>query len=321
MSTVTSFTKAKPLTPTPERTGENGLGVLLVAASALAWSFGGTIGRSLTVSDSWTVVFWRSTFAALFLLAFMLVRDGPRGTFALFRGMGLAGLAVAVCFATASSSFVVALAHTTVANILLIQAGVPLIAALLAWVLFRERVSGATWGAIAAVIFGVAVMVSDTFSGRVSPVGDGLALLIAVAFATATVITRRHADIRMTPAVCLGTLMAACLSAGLAGGYAAGPMDFALLFAFGALNLGLGLALFVTGARLIPAALAALIGTLEPVLGPVWVWLMHGEVPSDRTILGGVIVLLALLVHLLMEARRQSLGTDRRAGLPLPPAS
>ena len=320
MSIVTSFRTAKSLPPVPERTGER-LGVILVAASAIAWSFGGTIARFLSVTDSWTIVFWRSFFATLFLLAFMLVRDGPRGTLALFRGMGLAGLAVAICFATASSSFVVALAHTTVANILLIQAGVPLIAALLAWTLFREHISIATWGAIAAVIFGVGVMVSDTFAGRVSPLGDGLALLITIAFATATVITRRHAEIRMTPAVCLGTAIAACLSAALAGGDAAGPLDFALLFAFGALNLGFGLALFVTGARLIPAALAALIGTLEPVLGPIWVWLMNGEVPSDRTVLGGAIVLLALLVHLLMEARRQSRGAGRRAAMPLPPAS
>jgi drug/metabolite transporter (DMT)-like permease len=321
MSTTVAVKRPKSVLPAPERTGERGLGVILVAASAIAWSFGGTIARFLTVADSWTVIFWRSVFAALFLLVFMLVRDGPRGTVALFRGMGLAGLGVAICFAVASTSFVVALAHTTVANILLIQAGVPLIAALMAWALFRERVSTATWGAIGAVILGVAVMVSDTFSGRVSPIGDGLALLITIAFATATVITRRHAAIRMTPAVCLGTAMAACLSGVLAGGYAVGPADLGRLFAFGAVNLGMGLAFFVTGARLIPAALAALIGTLEPVLGPVWVWLMHGEVPSDRTIVGGAIVLLALLAHLLLEARRQARESTRLGAMPLPPAS
>ncbi|MGB8314177.1 MAG: DMT family transporter, partial [Aestuariivirga sp.] len=120
-------------------------GILLVAGSAIVWSFGGTIARFITVDDSWTVVFWRSIFAALFLLGFMLWRDGPRGTVALFRGMGLAGLGVALCFAVASSSFVVALGYTTVANILLMQAGVPLIAALLTWILFHEKISAATW--------------------------------------------------------------------------------------------------------------------------------------------------------------------------------
>ena len=74
------------------------------------------------------------------------------------------------------------------------QAGVPLLAALFAWVLFRERVTVATWVAIAAVITGVAIMVSESLDGAVSPIGDGLALLIAVMFSIATVITRRFAQ-------------------------------------------------------------------------------------------------------------------------------
>ena len=282
------------------------LGVLLVAGSALTWSFGGAIARFITVDDNWTIVFWRSCFAALFLLAFMLYRDGFRGTLHLFRDMGLAGLGVAACFAIASTSFIVALAHTTVANILLMQAGVPLFAALLAWALFGERVSRATWIAIAAVIAGVAIMVSSSFTGEVSALGDGLALLIAVMFSIATVITRRHAQVRMTPAVCLGTLMAVIASSLLAGGFAVSSADAFWLFLFGAVNLGMGLAMFATGARLIPAALAALVGTLEPVLGPVWVWLVHGEVPGTATIIGGSVVFAALLTHLLTEWRRQS---------------
>ena len=281
------------------------LGILLVAGSAITWSFGGAIARFITVDDNWTVVFWRSLFAALFLVAFMLLRDGPVGTLRLFRGMGLAGIGVACCFAVASTSFIVALAHTTVANILLMQAGVPLIAALLAWALFGERVSVATWVAIGAVIAGVAVMVSSSFTGEVSPLGDGLALLISVMFSIATVITRRAAKVRMTPAVFLGTLLAALVSATLASGYAVSPVNLAWLFAFGALNLGMGLAMFALGARLIPAALAALVGTLEPVFGPIWVWLIHGEVPGTRTLIGGSVVFAALFVHLLTNWRRQ----------------
>ena len=80
----------------------------------------------------------------------------------------------------------------------------------------------------------------------------------------------------------------------------------AFLFAFGALNLGLGLACFATGARLIPAALAALLGTFETLLGPIWVWLIHAEVPSTRTIVGGSVVFAALLIHLGLEFKRQS---------------
>jgi drug/metabolite transporter (DMT)-like permease len=148
-------------------------------------------------------------------------------------------------------------------------------------------------------------MVSDSFGGKVSPIGDGLALLISVAFATATVITRRHSGVRMMPAVCLGVVMAACVSGTMATSFVVSATDYGLLFAFGALNLGLGLALFATGARLVPAALSALIGTLEPVSGPIWVWLVHSEVPTTRTLAGGMIVFTALVAHLLMEWQRQ----------------
>ena len=281
-------------------------GALLVLGSAAVWSFGGAIARFLQVSDNWVTVFWRSVFAFGFLLAFMLYKNGPVGTRQLFAAMGLAGLGVAMCFATASTCFVVALSYTTVANVLLMQAGVPLIAALLGFLLFRERVSVATWIAIACVIAGVAIMVSSSLGGAVSPVGDGLALLIAVVFACATVITRRHAHVAMMPAVCLGTLIAALVSGSMVNSFGVSTADLGLLFLFGAANLGLGMALFVSGARLLPSALAALLGTAEPVLGPIWVWLIHGEVPGMRTLIGGAIVFAALLTHLGWQFHQQS---------------
>ena len=314
MTDPTAPASAQPASGRGER-----VGFLLVFLSALVWSFGGVIARFVETDDSWTVVFWRSVWACAFLIGFMLWRDGARGMLKLFRDMGLPGLAVAVCFAIASTSFVVALGYTTVANILLMQAGVPLIAALLAWVVFREQVALPTWIAIAAVIFGVAIMVSESLTGTVSPIGDGLSLLIAIAFSTATVITRRYSHVRMTPATCLGTLFAALFAATQASTFAVSQLDMAVLFTFGALNLGLGLAFFAPGARLIPAAFAALLGTFEMILGPIWVWLIHGETASTRTMLGGAVVFAALMIHIGLEFKRQA--RPRRpgvTGLPSP---
>jgi drug/metabolite transporter (DMT)-like permease len=298
---------------------EERLGVVLVFLSALMWSFGGTIARFIETPDNWAIVFWRSLWAAIFLVVFMLWRDGFRSTLRLVFGMGVPGLAVALCFAIASTAFIVALAHTTVANILLMQAGAPLIAALIGWLVFREPVGWPTWLAIAAVILGITVMVSDSLDGQISPLGDGLALTIAIVLAIATVLTRRFAHVRMTPATCLGTVIAGAVAATQAGNFAVSGADMGFLFAFGAINLGLGLALFASGARLIPAALAALLGTFEPILGPIWVWLVHGEEPSERTLLGGAIVFAAVLVHIALEFRRRA--RPRRpgvAGLPNP---
>ena len=301
-----------PVPPVPVARDERA-GFLYVFLAALCWSLGGVIARFIEAPDPWTVVFWRSVFSALFLACFMLWRDGARGTVRLFTSMGLPGLAVACCFAIATSSFVLALSYTTVANILLLQAGAPLFAALLAFAVLGERVSPATWGAVVAVIAGVAVMVSGSLSGTVSIVGDGLALVIVLVFSIATVLTRRFSHVRMTPAMCLGTAIAGLFAAAQASTFHVSATDMGFLFAFGAVNLGLGLAFFATGARMIAAAYAALLSTFEPLLGPIWVWLVHGEVPAMQTLVGGAIVFAALLVHIALEFRR--LSRPQRPGI------
>jgi len=284
-----------------EQTENHPLGTWLVFGSAVVWSLGGILARLAEVENAWATIFWRSGTAALFLLAFMLLRDGRAGTLALFARMGPAGLAVAGCFTVATTSFVMALQFTTVANVLLMQAGVPLIAALISRVLFGEPLRLITGLAIASVIAGVAVMVSDSLTGRVSPVGDGLSLLIAFAFATATVITRRHAGIRMTPAVCTGAALGCAIALTVclvtARPVVVEAWQLPVLAVFGA-SLGLGLALFPQGARLIPSAYAALLGTAETILGPLWVWLFLSETPSPRTIIGGAMVLAAIVGYL-----------------------
>ncbi len=308
---------ATPSLPESLKTASHGgelAGAALVFGSAVAWSFGGAIARFLTVEDSWTVVFWRCLFAGLFLLSFMLLRDGPKGAVRLFKDMGMPGLTVAFGFATASTCFIIAIGYTTVANVVLLQAGVPLFAALMARALFGEAISGPTWAAIVAVICGVAIMVSGSLSGDISPIGNALALMIAVVFALTTVVTRRYPHVRMTPAACLGSLIAAAIAATQASSFAVSAPDLGLLFVFGALNLGLGMALFVTGARMIPAALAALLGTAETVLAPVWVALLHDELPARATVIGGGFILVALVAHLLLDIRRQ-----RTAARILPP--
>jgi drug/metabolite transporter (DMT)-like permease len=271
--------------------------MLFVLGSALVWSFGGALARFLSVSDPWSIIFWRSGWAAAFLIGYMLKRDGAGRAMVHFRQMRLPGITVSLCFAIASMAFVVALQYTSVANILLVQAGGPLIAASLAWLFFREKVSLGTWVAIATVIIGIGVMESESLDGNISPIGGLLSLTISLVFAIATVITRRYAHVEMVPAVTLGVLISFCVAFFNVQNFAVTPIDMLVLFAFGALNLGWGLAMFISGARRIPASVASLIGTAEPVLGPVWVWLIHGETPSALTFIGGLIVLAALIGH------------------------
>lgn len=307
------------------------IGATLVFLSALFWSFGGAIARFLEIEDSWTIVFWRALFAGIFLLGFLVLRDGPSQTIRLYRNMGIPGLLVGVGFATASTCFIIAIGYTTVANVVLIQAGVPLFAALMAWIIYREAISLTTWLAIAAVIIGVAIMVmggpfiaqaddvlglgliDDTATAATSGAidmryawfGNLLALTIAIVFAMVTVVTRRFPDVRQTPGASIGCFAAALVASTQASTIQVTGSELVILMGFGMLNLGLGMAFFVTGARMIPAAFAAILGTAETMLGPVWVAIFHGEVPGIETVIGGAILLVALLTYLIAALRKQ----------------
>lgn len=292
------------MSSTAASAAERSRGVVLVAAAALCWSTGGLIAR-LVDTDTWTTVFWRSIFAAVFLLGVTLVQERSVARAWIHRigwGMGWPGVAMALCFATASTCFLNALARTTVANTLVIQSTSPFIAALLGWVWMGEPVRRRSWMAMAAALAGAAVMASHSWgAGSIS--GDLLALVTAIAFATATVIVRRHRELRMTAAAGLASIFSAIFAWPPARPLAVGLDDLALLALFGAAQLGFGLVLFTAGARLIPVAEASLIAVLESVLGPVWVWLALGETPAPAAIVGGLIILTALVVHTALDQR------------------
>jgi drug/metabolite transporter (DMT)-like permease len=213
---------------------------------------------------------------------------------------------MALCFATASTCFINALARTTVANTLIIQSTSPFIAALLGWAWMGERVRRRSWIAMAAALAGATVMASHSW-GAGSIGGDLLALVTAVAFAAATVIVRRHRELRMTAAAGLAGVFSAVFAWRPARPFDVAPEDLALLALFGAAQLAFGLVLFTAGARLIPVAEASLIAVLESVLGPVWVWLALGETPAPEALLGGAIILTALVVHTALDLRGAAL--------------
>lgn len=283
---------------------ETGHGRLLVAAAAVCWSTGGLIAR-IVDTDPWTTVFWRGVFCAVFLLGVATLRAG-RGTPGVFLGMGGTGLAMAVCFATASTCFIMALHRTSVANVLIIQSLSPFMAGLLGWAWMGERVAARTWTAMGVALLGSAIMVSRYFyteaaAGSLS--GDLLAFTVALAFAGATVLLRRNRRVPMLPAAALAAALTSAVTWVPARPGSADAGDLLLLALFGSGQLGLGMILFTAGARRIPVAEAALIAVLESVLGPVWVWLALGEDPGLPSLLGGAIVLAALAGHTLADLR------------------
>jgi drug/metabolite transporter (DMT)-like permease len=274
--------------PRSERRGQ-----IYVALAAVAWSTAGVLQRQLTLDPS-TQVFGRAVFAGAALLVYVAVVERGRVLEA-FRSVGLAGVAVAVCVATASGSFIAALNHTSVARVLFILAVSPMLAALLARVALGEPITRRTVFAMGLALGGVALMLGSP--GEASLAGDGLAFLAALSFAVMVVITRWRHDVSMAPATCLSQVILVVAFVPFASPGEIGGNDVFWLAALGIGQIGLGIALLTVGARLIPAAQVGLITLLEVVLGPLWVWLALDERPSTLTLAGGAIVIGAIAIQ------------------------
>jgi len=278
------------------RTGRARRGALLVAAAACCWSSGGLIAR-LVAADPWTTSFWRGLCAAAILTAVGALRT--RMTGARRPRLGWPAWAFAVCTASASTCFLLALDRTSVANTLVLMSTGPYLAALLAWLFLGELVRPRSWVAMTVTLAGTAIMVSGSrAAGTLS--GDCLALAMAAVFAAGVVVVRAHPDVPMMPAATLGALLAATFALPFAHPLAVGPRSLGLLVLFGG-QLSTGFLLFTAGAPFIPAAEASLIGLLETALGPLWVWLALGETPGARTLVGGALVLGATVIHAALD--------------------
>jgi drug/metabolite transporter (DMT)-like permease len=271
-------------------------GRLFVALAAVAWSSAGLFQRELSVSTA-TQVAGRGVFAGVGLLGYVALTE--RGdVVGAFRAIGRGGIAIVVLVALASGSFLVALNHASVANVLFFQALAPILAAAMGLVL-GDPVGRRTWIAMGIAVAGVGVMVGGP--GRPSVLGQGLSLVVAGSFAATLVITRHRRDVSMAPATCLSQLLVLAVAAPFTAPGAIGTLDLTLLAALGITQIGLGFVFLTIGGRLIPAGEVALITLLEIVLGPLWVWVFLSEQPSTSTLVGGAIVLGAVL----LEARTE----------------
>jgi drug/metabolite transporter (DMT)-like permease len=276
-------------------------GFLLIAASALAFSTAGLFTRLIT-TDVWTMLFWRGLFGGLFIAGYIVWRhreDTPRA----FGSIGWPGV-IAGSFSTiATICFVNALRRTTVADVTIIFATAPFIAALVAWLWIRERQNPATLAASALALVGVVVMFRSAVSvGHLA--GDLLAVAMTVLMASMMVIIRKNRHISMIPASCLSALACAAAVLPLAHPGDVMPRDLFWLALFGTTQFGLGLLLLTIGSRLISATQASLLSNLELPFAPLWVWLAFGEYPPLLTCVGGAIVLGAVLLDLGADQRR-----------------
>jgi drug/metabolite transporter (DMT)-like permease len=285
--------------PSPAR------GATLILLAGVGLSFGGLIVRNITVADDWQIVFYRSTVSALGLLILIALRD-RRDFWRAFHRSGWPGLCASLSISVALVTFILSVNATSVANTLFVLAAAPFMAAVLGWLLLRERVDRATWIAMSVALAGVAIMVWHGMTGG-SLYGNAMALLTALGFAGFTVALRFGRQSDMMPTVCIAGGISAAVAAivvmASGNGFGIPLAEIGLCALYGGL-IAIGLTIFTVGGRAVAAAVLALLSLTEVLLGPVWVWLFLGEVPHVTTLIGGCVLLAAIVGQAAASLRR-----------------
>jgi drug/metabolite transporter (DMT)-like permease len=282
-------------------------GFALALAAALFWSTAGILVRLIETGTSWHIILYRSLGVTATLG--LLIAVTHRGRVAeVFRRAGWSAVIAGLCAAASSVLFILALARVTVANALFMMGITPFIAAIGSQALLGERVPRRAWGIMALAAAGVAVMLGSGLAlGQLA--GNLLALGSASSFAANALLLRANRQADMLPAVFYAGILGAALALAALGVMGLSPgvpvRDLSLGLAMGAGQLSLGLILYTRASRDLPAAELQLVATAEMVMAPLWVWIGMGETPNAATLVGGGLVILAILA--------QALGGQARA--------
>ncbi|MEM6696234.1 MAG: DMT family transporter [Pseudomonadota bacterium] len=273
-----------------KRRSDYTIGVTLLIISAIAFSSTGIFTKGVEAA-AWAVIFWRGVFAATSTTAYAVSRGNVRKE---FFGMGLSGVAVGIVGAAGTAALIPAFKLTDIANVALIYASAPFLAALLAWLTIGERVSTRTAIGAAGALIGVAVIVAGSV-GRVSLIGDGLALLMTSAMAIIMVIYRARPDTPSAGPSVLQSLFLFPLALIFGEPFQIGLIETAILAAFGILHAVASVTL-AEGAKRVPSGQTALIGALETPLAPILAFVILAEIPTTPTFIGGAVVVAAVVI-------------------------
>ncbi|MDE0696068.1 MAG: DMT family transporter [Boseongicola sp.] len=295
------------LAPPTSKADARRFGVLLVFAAGVLWSTVGLGVRMIEDAVVWQILLYRSISMSLFLYVVIRLRSGE-SPFVLIRRAGFPSVIAGLSLVAAYSGGIYSMQNTSIANAMLLFATAPFMAAVLGWIILRERVRLATWVAIAVAMGGIAIMVADK-SGSALLKGSLAALGSALGFAVFTVALRWGRTVEMLPSVFLSGLFAVVVTFGICQfsglSVALSLHDGTISMGMGVFQVGAGLILYTLGSRSLPAAELALLSLAEVLLGPLWVWLFLGETASFNTLIGGAVLLAAIAGNAVSGKRRK----------------
>jgi drug/metabolite transporter (DMT)-like permease len=287
-------------------------GILLMLGATLCWSTAGMLVRNMDLKDSWEITFWRSLCMTIFIAALLGVQYG-KATYDRVWAVGRPGVIAGALWALMYVCFILALGHTTVGNVLVLSGIAPFSAALLGWLALKERVPLRTWLAMLAAFLGIVVMFVDSI-GAGGLAGNLIALVIPFAFAVNVIILRSmHVQVDMLPTLILSGLFSMAVALPFAWPLEPTAKDLMLLAIMGVLQLGIGVLLMIRAAPLLSAAEIGLLAVLETIFGTFSTWLLVGERPRDLALIGGAMVVTALVVNELLGLRKPGKPDEEEA--------
>jgi len=280
-------------------------GPILIFMGALSLSFGGLIVKSFDGATLWQILFWRSLFFSLTILAFLVISYGKK-TFSAFYESGLPGFFGGIILSFGFCGYVFAMYNTTVANTNFIISLQILFLAIFGYFFLKEKISAITLTSIILAISGVFLMVGNSLSpGELS--GNLAAFTMPITFAILIMIVRKFPTVDMVPAQFVAGISSCLIGFLLSNKLMISSHDIFLGFLAGFFQVGFGFIFITIGARSTPSAMVGIIMLSESVLGPIWAFLFVSERPSMFGLIGGAIILFAVLIQFysLLSSRKK----------------
>ena len=286
------------------------LAILLMIASSVVISFSGLIVRLLEVGPL-VMNFYRGLFLMCAVIVLLVVRY--RGaTVIRVIGVGWPGLIAGIMLAGAAMTFLQSLTHTTVANTLFLLGAIPFVTAALAWAFLKERPSSATLVTMIIAFVGIVIMIGEGFAIG-SIYGNLMALLTTLFFSIYAVLVRHNRQVDMLPAILISTVIIMIAVALMRQGHLEiSRQDLLLCLLWGGVMSGFTSACFIVASRHIIAAEVTIFMLLESALAPIWVWFFVNEIPSRWTLVGGALVISAVLGRTFAELRSRGVSGSFR---------
>ena len=270
-------------------------GPLLVFLGAVSLSFGGLIVKSFEGASLWQILFWRSIFFSITILLFLLITYKKK-LFNSFYLSGFPGFIAGVILSLGFCGYVVAMYSTTVANTNFIISLQILFLAIFGYFFLKEKISLITLFSIILALAGVLIMVGNSLTpGELT--GNLAAFSMPITFAVLIIIVRKYPSIDMVPAQFVAGICCCFIGYFLSNKIMISYHDIFLGFLAGFFQIGFGFIFITIGARTTPSAMVGIIMLSESVLGPMWAFLFVSERPSIFSLIGGAIILFAVLIQ------------------------